>query len=87
MALHGSGLGRQRNLSERFVDAFASVLLLPQQGSPVPLRLSGRCFNVTSGEIGDIELLYLARFFGVSFDVAVRRWSNLISSRKAGQPP
>lgn len=58
------GAWHQRTLGERFVDAFASVLLLPEVGVARALKAIRKALNTSSGEIGDIEILYLARFFG-----------------------
>lgn len=71
------GAWRQRTLEERFADAFASVLLLPDRGVALALRAIRQSLNVTSANIGDIQILYLARFFGVSFEVAARRCEQL----------
>ena len=71
------GAWRHRTLEERFVDAFASILLLPDRGVGLALRAIRQALNVSSGNIGDVEILYLARFFGVSFEVAARRCEQL----------
>jgi Zn-dependent peptidase ImmA (M78 family) len=62
---------------ERFVDAFASILLLPDRGVGMGLRKIRELFHVTSPSIGDVEILWLSRFFGVSFAVAARRCEDL----------
>ena len=67
-----SGRG-SRYKHEAFVNAFASVLLMPERGVGLMLKKVRDILNVTSPEIGDIEILLLARFFGVSFEVAARR--------------
>jgi Zn-dependent peptidase ImmA (M78 family) len=64
---------RPRDKSEAFVDAFASVLLLPARGVALALKEIRKTLAVNQDQIGDVELLYLARFYGVSFDVAARR--------------
>lgn len=71
------GAWRHRTLEERFVDAFASILLLPDRGVGLALKTVRQALNVSSGNIGDVEILYLARFFGVSFEVAARRCEQL----------
>lgn len=63
---------RQRR-REAFVDAFASILLMPSQGVGRGLKKIREHFNIKSGSIGDLEILMLARYFGVSFEVAARR--------------
>jgi hypothetical protein len=62
---------------ERFVDAFASILLLPDRGVGMALQKIRELFHITSSSVGDIELLCLSRFFGVSFEVAARRCEDL----------
>ncbi len=68
---------RRKPRSEMFVDAFASLLLLPQQGVARALRIIRSQLGISGDQVGDIEILYLARFFGVSFDVAARRCEQL----------
>ncbi|MEJ0022788.1 MAG: ImmA/IrrE family metallo-endopeptidase [Alphaproteobacteria bacterium] len=69
--------GKRRSLKEHFVDAFASVLLLPKVGVATALGKIRQLLNVGGDKIGDIELLLLARIFGVSFEVAARRCEDL----------
>jgi Zn-dependent peptidase ImmA (M78 family) len=71
------GGSRHRTKSEAFVDAFASVLLMPEQGVAIALREIRSNLRITNAAIGDVEILYLARFYGVSFEVAARRCENL----------
>lgn len=71
------GAWRHRTLNERFVDTFASILLLPDRGVARALRTIRSVLKVTSANIGDIEILYLARLYGVSFEVAARRCEQL----------
>jgi Zn-dependent peptidase ImmA (M78 family) len=68
---------RYRDTAEAFVDAFASVLLMPARGVALALKQIRETLNVKNPAIGDIELLYLSRFFGVSFEVAARRCEQL----------
>lgn len=68
---------RHQNRSESFVNAFASVLLMPAAGVGMALQQIRSIFRIQAEAIGDVELLYLARFFGVSFDVAARRCEDL----------
>lgn len=71
------GLNRQRTQAEHFVNAFASVLLLPASGVGMFLQQVRRTLDITNPAIGDIEILYLSRFYGVSFEVAARRCEDL----------
>lgn len=57
---------------EEFANQFASALLIPAHSVGIALK-SIRSVHSISGELGDIEIAYLARFFGVSFEVAARR--------------
>lgn len=68
------GKGRK---SEAFVDAFSSCLLLPDTGIGKFLRFLSEQSIMDQDKITDREILYLARFFGVSFDVAGLRLENL----------
>lgn len=67
---------RQRK-HEAFVDAFASILLMPSRGVGMMLKKVRDHLNIERDAVGDIEILLLARFYGVSFDVAARRCENL----------
>lgn len=61
---------------EAFANAFASCLLLPRDGLGVTLKKIREHFHIT-GDLGDIEILYLCRIYGVSFEVAARRCEDL----------
>ena len=63
---------RQRR-REAFVDAFASIFLMPSRGVGMALANVRRVFQISGEALGDLEILILARFFGVSFEVAARR--------------
>lgn len=54
---------------ERFANSFASCLLMPPKGVGVALKVIRRHLNIAADQISDIELLYLSRIFGVSFQV------------------
>ena len=71
------GSPRTRATSERFVDAFASILLIPDRGVGRFLSTARDTLEIKSDEVGDVEILLLARYFGVSFDVAARRCEDL----------
>jgi Zn-dependent peptidase ImmA (M78 family) len=68
---------RSTNRSEQFVNAFASVLLMPATGVGLALQHIRSLLKINADSVGDVELLYLARFFGVSFDVAAKRCEDL----------
>jgi Zn-dependent peptidase ImmA (M78 family) len=67
----------ERSRREAFVDAFASCLLLPDVGIGKALKAFREHYSVTSRNITDREISLLARFYGVSFDVAARRCEDL----------
>lgn len=71
------GGSRRSTRPEAFVNAFASLLLLPKRGVGLALRQIRSTLQVKDDQIGDVEILYLARFYGVSFDVAARRCEDL----------
>ena len=59
---------------ERFANYFASALLLPIQGIAKMLNTLRKIQKIPpDAAIGDIEILYIARFYGVSFDVVANR--------------
>lgn len=62
---------------EAFVDAFSSCFLLPDEGVGKALRSFREYYEITSPTISDFEILLLARFYGVSFEVAARRCEDL----------
>ena len=67
----------ERSRREAFVDAFSSCLLLPDIGVGKALRAFRQHYDIQSRNVTDIEILLLARFYGVSFDVAARRCEDL----------
>lgn len=67
----------ERSRREAFVDAFASCLLLPDIGVGKALRAFRQHYGITNRNVSDFEILLLARFYGVSFDVAARRCEDL----------
>jgi Zn-dependent peptidase ImmA (M78 family) len=71
------GSSRYHSPAEKFVDAFASNLLLPRDGVGIALGQIRKSLNVRNPAIGDIEILYLATLYGVSFEVAARRCEQL----------
>jgi Zn-dependent peptidase ImmA (M78 family) len=68
---------RYRSQSEFFVNAFASVLLLPARGVGKFLQQVRKTLRIANPAVGDVEILYLSRFYGVSFEVAARRCEDL----------
>jgi len=71
------GIRQPRRQVERYADAFASNLLLPMAGVGIALRKIREIHQVHQDAVGDIEILYLGRLFGVSFQVAARRCEDL----------
>jgi hypothetical protein len=64
-------LSRRRGPPEYFATNFAIELLIPTPGLAVGLRRVRELLKVKNRALGDIEMLYLARVFGVTFlDVA-----------------
>jgi Zn-dependent peptidase ImmA (M78 family) len=68
---------RSHSRAERFVDAFASIFLLPDRGVGRALKKVREVYGIRASQIGDIEILVLSRIFGVSFEVAARRCEDL----------
>jgi Zn-dependent peptidase ImmA (M78 family) len=68
---------RDRRQEEAFANAFSSALLVPRSGVGVALKRIKALTNAGDDQIGDVELLYLSRIFGVSFEVAARRCEDL----------
>jgi len=66
-------LWKSKDKSERFADAFASCLLLPRRGLGIALNKIREFVSHSGGPVGDVEILYVAYIFGVSFEVAARR--------------
>ena len=72
-----SSIGSFRNRAESFADAFSSAFLLPAPAVGGSLKAIRQIIGATRDEVGDVEILILARLHGVSFDVAARRCENL----------
>ena len=72
----GDGTRPVRSPYEHFADAFARELLIPSRGLGIASQEIRKQFTL-SGPIGDIELLYLSRVFGVSFLVMAKRCERL----------
>jgi len=71
-----NGVKRNKYNDEGFANAFASELLMPEEGVGATLKTIRKGLGVT-GPIGDVELIYLSRIYGVSFDVAAKRCEDL----------
>lgn len=65
-----------RSPREYFADAFAREVLIPAPALGIAIQEIRKQFSL-SGPIGDIELLYLSRVFGVSFLVIAKRCERL----------
>ena len=70
-------LRHQDKVSESFADFFASNLLLPEQGVGKFLGELRQQLGIKNGPLGDVEILHLAHFFCVSFEVAAIRCEQL----------
>jgi len=64
---------KSQRKEEAFANAFASALLMPLKGVGVALKEIRSALNLTSSNVGDIEILYLAHIFGVSFETMALR--------------
>jgi Zn-dependent peptidase ImmA (M78 family) len=63
-----------KNKIEGFANAFASALLLPQEGVAKMIQKIREVYQIKpESGLSDIEILHLSRFYGVSFDVAAYR--------------
>ena len=69
-------IGRNKLKDESFANAFASELLLPEEGVGLTLRKIREHFDI-KGNLGDVEIIYLSRIYGVSFEVAAKRCEDL----------
>ncbi|MES2633622.1 MAG: ImmA/IrrE family metallo-endopeptidase [Pseudomonadota bacterium] len=68
--------GAPRKLEEKFADAFGSALVLPRHGVLLAVKAIREQLGA-KGPLGDIEILWLAHLFHVSFEVAARRCEGL----------
>lgn len=73
-----------KNAPEFYAHAFASCLLMPRQGIGVTLRKIREMQAEPNKELGDLELLLLARIYGVSFYAAAKRCEDLELLPKGG---
>jgi Zn-dependent peptidase ImmA (M78 family) len=70
-------VNRYKSQAEFFVNAFASVLLMPARGIGIALQEIRKALGIEAAEVGDVEILYISRLYGVSFEVAARRCEDL----------
>ena len=69
---------RKSKIRERRADSFASELLLPELALAKFIYSLRDQLGIGQKEpLGDIEILYLARFFGLSFDAAAMRCEDI----------
>jgi Zn-dependent peptidase ImmA (M78 family) len=80
----GDGSYSTKGPYEHFADAFATELLIPARGLGIALQNLRRLLGVPGGSLGDIELLYLARIFGVNFLAMARRCERVRLLPKGG---
>ncbi len=73
-----------KNADEFYAHAFASCLLMPRQGIGIALRKIREMQDQSNKELGDLEVLLLARIYGVSFYTAARRCEDLELLPKGG---
>jgi Zn-dependent peptidase ImmA (M78 family) len=69
--------GGQDREQEAYANAFASALLMPSQSVGLALKAVRRMGKSQDDQLGDTEINYLARIFGVSFWAAARRCEDL----------
>jgi Zn-dependent peptidase ImmA (M78 family) len=67
------GLGVPKPPYEHFADVFALELLMPPRGLGIALKQIRVLLGAKFDGIGEVELLYLSRIFGVSFLAAAKR--------------
>lgn len=65
-------LGTAKSPYEHFADNVALHLLIPERGLGIALRHTRELLRAR-GPLGDVELLYVARIFGVSFLAVAKR--------------
>lgn len=68
---------KRKRGQEEFAHAFASEILLPQEGVAYTLKIIREQLDIKGDFFGEMELLYLSRIYGVSFEVAALRCENL----------
>jgi Zn-dependent peptidase ImmA (M78 family)/predicted HTH domain antitoxin len=73
-----------RRAEEKFADAFASALLLPEHGVLSALKAIREQLGISQQPLGAIEIAWIAHLFHVSFEVAARRFETLGLLRHSG---
>jgi Zn-dependent peptidase ImmA (M78 family) len=73
-----------RKAEEKFADAFASSLLLPEHGVLSALHAVRDQLGISKMPLGAIEIAWIAHIFHVSFEVAARRFETLGLLRQSG---
>lgn len=63
-----------RRTEEKFADAFASAILLPEHGVLKALRVVRDHLGISQQPLGAAEIAWIAHLFHVSFEVAARRF-------------
>lgn len=66
-----------KSAAEFYAHAFASSLLMPRRGIGITLRKIRELEEQPNKQLGDLELLLLARIYGVSFYCAAKRCEDL----------
>jgi Zn-dependent peptidase ImmA (M78 family) len=65
---------RSRRTEEKFADAFASALLLPEHGVLRALKVVREHLGFSQQPLSAVEIAWIAHLFHVSFEVAARRF-------------
>lgn len=66
-----------KSATEFYAHAFASCLLMPREGIGITLRKIRQMQEHPNDQLGDLEILLLARIYGVSFYAAAKRCEDL----------
>lgn len=75
---------RADRVAESFANTFAAALLMPASAIGSALYHFRSVHNVRGDRVSDIEIVFLARFFGVNFQVAGRRCEDLDLIERGG---
>lgn len=70
-------LSRNKYADEGFANAFASELLMPEEGVGYALKSIRNHYGISGNNVGDVEIIILSRIYGVSFEVAAKRCEDL----------
>jgi Zn-dependent peptidase ImmA (M78 family) len=79
-----SAKGSQGQQEERYCHWFASSLLLPAHGVGMSLKRFRANNGISGDAIGDVEILFLSHFYGVSFFAAAHRCEELALLPRGG---